>query len=129
MASWLDRMTSPLREAGAETTLDEVVREAAEGDPRAHELATTFELVLGVGRALLGFGLPAQRLEEALERLATALGFALDCYSTPTASGARPRAPSHSGTTTTSTSSGPSSARRCRATSAASSRSRSSRVC
>ncbi len=85
MASWLDRMTAPLRDASAESTLDQVVRQDADGDPKAHELAQAFELLLAVGRALLGFGLPAQRLEEALGRLAAAQGFDYDGYSTPTA--------------------------------------------
>ncbi|MBX3270983.1 MAG: threonine/serine exporter family protein [Sandaracinaceae bacterium] len=81
MPRWLDRM----RSARADSTLDDLVRGAADGDPRASELEEAFTLLLEVGRALLCLGLPAQRLEEALERLAKALGFELDGYSTPTA--------------------------------------------
>lgn len=40
--------------------------------------------MLRLSRALLGWGLPAQRIEESLERLAAALGFDVDVLSTPT---------------------------------------------
>jgi len=76
----------PLRRGlRAESTLDEVVRAEAEDDPELIELEGAVGLLLGLGRVLLSYGLPAQRLEEALGRLADALDLRLDCYSTPTA--------------------------------------------
>ncbi len=70
---------------GAETTLDRGVAVDAEPQSAADGLDAGVELVLRLGRALLSFGLPAQRLEEALGRVAEALGLTIDCYSTPTA--------------------------------------------
>ncbi|MCB9594106.1 MAG: threonine/serine exporter family protein [Sandaracinaceae bacterium] len=89
MDSWIlqvRRLLRPLRSgAGGETTLDRLVREDAE-DPSGEEgLAASTRLVVDLGRALLSLGLPAQRLEEALERLAEALGCQVDAFSTPTA--------------------------------------------
>ena len=69
----------------AETTLDGVVSEEAVDDPASNQLGEAFGLTLRLGRALLGFGLPAQRLEEALHRVASVLGFGIDCFCTPTA--------------------------------------------
>lgn len=81
-----ERWIAPLRRGlRADTTLDDVVTAEAEDDPERVELAGAFGLLQELGRVLLGYGLPAQRLEEALGRLADALGLRLDCFSTPTA--------------------------------------------
>lgn len=85
MGSFLDRVTSELRDARADSSLDRVVRAEPTDDPRTPDLAGALDLLLAVGRALLSFGLPAQRLEEALNRLARALHLEVDCYATPTA--------------------------------------------
>jgi uncharacterized membrane protein YjjP (DUF1212 family) len=61
-----------------------VVHEEAADDPASAELRAAFGFAVRLGRALLSFGLPAQRLEEALQRVAHALGFEMDCFSTPT---------------------------------------------
>ncbi|HBQ17379.1 MAG TPA: hypothetical protein DEF51_41715, partial [Myxococcales bacterium] len=73
------------RRPRAESTLDALVREAASEDPQIVQLGESFGFLLRLGRALLRFGLPAQRLEEALTRLAESLGLHADCFSTPTA--------------------------------------------
>lgn len=73
------------RRRSAETTLDQLVRGQATEDPASNELRDAFQLSMRLGRALLSFGLPAQRLEDALQRVAAALGFGIDCFSTPTA--------------------------------------------
>ncbi len=69
----------------AESSLDRLVAEDAEGDPAAPRLASAFAFILRLGRALLSQGLPAQRLEESLRRAGEALGLTVDCFSTPTA--------------------------------------------
>lgn len=69
----------------AETTLDRLVAEGAKADPADARLGAAFGFVLRLGRALLSFGLPAQRLEESLQRVGEALGLTIDCFSTPTA--------------------------------------------
>lgn len=79
------RAARPATGAPAETTLDRLVHDHAEDDPESAEHRESFGFTLRLGRALLRFGLPAQRLEEALVRVAHALGFDLDCFSTPTA--------------------------------------------
>ncbi len=88
MDSWIlqaGRLFEPLRRPRAESTLDALVREAASEDPQIVQLGESFGFLLRLGRALLRFGLPAQRLEEALTRLAESLGLHADCFSTPTA--------------------------------------------
>jgi len=79
------RLFGPLRKARPESTLEALVREAADGDPQSAQLAESFGFLLRLGRALLRFGLPAQRLEDALTRLAESLGLHADCFATPTA--------------------------------------------
>jgi len=69
----------------ADSTLERVENEAAADDPASAELQAAFGFAVRLGRALLRFGLPAQRLEEALLRVAHTLGFDVDCFSTPTA--------------------------------------------
>lgn len=68
----------------AETTLDRLVSDEPEEDPDRAELGATFGLLVRVARALLGFGLPAHRVESALGRLAEALGYRVDALCTPT---------------------------------------------
>lgn len=88
METWIlqaGRLFEPLRRPRAESTLDALVREAASEDPQIVQLGESFGFLLRLGRALLRFGLPAQRLEEALTRLAESLGLHADCFSTPTA--------------------------------------------
>lgn len=74
-----------LRGLGAESTLDRLVDEDAAGAPGDAGADEAFDFVLHLGRALLSFGLPAQRLEDALTRVGKALGHTLECFSTPTA--------------------------------------------
>jgi uncharacterized membrane protein YjjP (DUF1212 family) len=84
----LDPLRRPrrmLRGVEAETTLDRVVSEDGDGAPEDPSGDAAFGFALRLGRALLSFGLPAQRLEEALTRVAAALGHTIDCFSTPTA--------------------------------------------
>jgi uncharacterized membrane protein YjjP (DUF1212 family) len=83
-------------ERGATSTLDglvasaprprgqraETVRSLETGEVEALDPALVF--MLRLSRALLGWGLPAQRIEESLERLAEALGLDVDVLSTPT---------------------------------------------
>lgn len=95
MDSWLlqaRRLLGPLRRQRglasiieSETTLDRLVRSPSSGDAGARPLDATFHFILRVGRALLSFGLPAQRLEEALTRIAVALGLRIDCFAIPSA--------------------------------------------
>ena len=68
-----------------ESTLDQVVSANPQEAPGDARIEAAFGFVLRLGRALLRFGLPAPRLEEALIRVAQALGCSLDCFSTPTA--------------------------------------------
>lgn len=87
MDSWiLQRRKWPLRwpRVSAETTLERMVGEAPEDDPSSAALGETFGLIVRLGRALLGFGLPAHRLEATLCELATSLGYRLDVLCTPT---------------------------------------------
>lgn len=79
------KRSRPLSALAAETTLDRVVAAEAELEEGGAPLGATFDFVLRLGRALLSFGLPAQRLEEALSRVGQALGLTIDCFSTPTA--------------------------------------------
>lgn len=69
----------------ADNTLDRLVAADASTDPGLSPLDAGFGLTLRLGRAFLSFGLPAQRLEEALGRISLALGLTIDCFSTPTA--------------------------------------------
>lgn len=69
----------------ADSTLDRLVSAEASDAEAGPLLDTAFGLTLRLGRAFLSFGLPAQRLEEALGRIAKALGLEIDCFSTPTA--------------------------------------------
>ena len=91
MNSWFlqaRRRIGPIRHGGpldAESTLDRLVAEDAEGDPAGPRLGPALEFILRLGRALLSQGVPAQRLEESLRRVGEALGLTIDCFSTPTA--------------------------------------------
>lgn len=94
MDSWIlqaRKLLEPLRRGrglpvlDAETTLDRLVGEAGQPATDEARLGAAFTFVLRLGRALLSFGLPAQRLEEALQRVGQALGLTIDCFSTPTA--------------------------------------------
>lgn len=92
MDSWIlqaRKLLEPLRRnrraLGGETTLDRLVGQEARSDEASVRLASSFAFVLRLGRALLSFGLPAQRVEEALGRVAQALGLEIDALATPTA--------------------------------------------
>ena len=69
----------------ATSTLDEVVRAVADGESAADGLDPSLRFTLQLARGLLSYGMPAFRVEDALERLAEALGFDLDAFCTPTA--------------------------------------------
>jgi uncharacterized membrane protein YjjP (DUF1212 family) len=73
------------RRTGATTTLDEVVRAEADEDHAADGLDPSLRLTIHLARGLLSYGMPAFRVEDALERLADALGFDIDVFCTPTA--------------------------------------------
>lgn len=83
------KLIDPLRprskNTAAETTLDRLVLADAATDPGLSALDAGSAFMLRLGRALLSFGLPAQRLEDALTRVAGSLGLTIDCFSTPTA--------------------------------------------
>jgi uncharacterized membrane protein YjjP (DUF1212 family) len=80
------KMLRPLRleGAGAESTLDRMVSEPASDDPAVRELHAGMSFTTKLARALLGYALPVHRLEQALLRLAAALGFDASFYLTPT---------------------------------------------
>lgn len=88
MESWFSqarRVMGPLRGLSglAETTLDTVV--AQPGTPSSSpELDASLQFTMKLASALLGYGLPVHRLEEALTRLSAALGFVGTYYITPT---------------------------------------------
>lgn len=67
------------------TSLDSLVRAAASIEHAAEGLDPSLAFTLRLSRALLGCGMPAYRVEEALERLADALGLEVDAFCTPTA--------------------------------------------
>ncbi|MFW6023103.1 MAG: threonine/serine ThrE exporter family protein [Myxococcota bacterium] len=80
------RMLRPLRLEGirADSSLDRVVGDPATDDPTFPELHTAVDFTTKLARALLGYGLPVYRLEEALDRLTRSLGFDASFYLTPT---------------------------------------------
>ncbi len=99
MNHWLRRAKKKLDERGATNTLDGLVRSAPHplgphplgprGDAVASQegegaLDPALLFMLRLSRALLGWGLPAQRIEESLERLAAALDLDVEVISTPT---------------------------------------------
>lgn len=86
MDSWILQLRRPLRwpKVDAETTLERMVGRDPEDDPSSAAIGETFGLIVRLGRALLGFGLPAHRLETVLSELAESLGYRLDVLCTPT---------------------------------------------
>ena len=78
-------MAGKRRRVSATSTLDEVVRAVADGESAADGLDPSLRFTLQLARGLLSYGMPAFRVEDALERLAEALGFDLDAFCTPTA--------------------------------------------
>ncbi len=71
---------APLPSSARKPTLQS--QESSQEGDGALDPALAF--MLRLSRALLGWGLPAQRIEESLERLAAALGLEVDVLSTPT---------------------------------------------
>ena len=69
---------------GGRSSLDSLVHGDALAEHAAEGLDPSLGFTVGLARALLGLGMPAQRVEEALERLATALGLDVEANSTPT---------------------------------------------
>lgn len=87
MDLWLSqvaRYVSGRRANDASSSLDGLVRAAPDKTPEAESLDGSLVFVLRLARALLGWGLPAQRVEESLERLCEALGLDVDVIATPT---------------------------------------------
>ncbi len=88
MESWFTqarRVVAPLREWGsAESTLDTVVASPPARAAIDPEIDGSLEFTMKLASALLGYGLPVHRLEEALLRLSDALGFEAAYYMTPT---------------------------------------------
>lgn len=71
------------RERGG--TLDSLVRGEALLEAGADGLDPSLAFSLKLARALIACGMPAQRVEESLQRLADALGFDIEAFCTPTA--------------------------------------------
>src|SRR5687768_16954884 len=70
---------------GAGTSLDSLVRGDALAEHAGDDLDASFAFVVRLARALLGCGMPANRVEEALFRLAAALELQVDSFCMPTA--------------------------------------------
>ncbi|AKF10323.1 threonine/serine ThrE exporter family protein [Sandaracinus amylolyticus] len=66
-------------------SLDSLVHGEALAEHAADGLDPSLAFSLRLARALLGCGMPAQRVEESLYRLAESLGFDIDAFCTPTA--------------------------------------------
>lgn len=77
-------LTSRTRRRGR-SSLDSLVRADATPEHAAEGLDPALGFVLRLSRALLGCGMPAYRVEEALERLGDALDLEVDAFCTPTA--------------------------------------------
>lgn len=66
------------------SSLDSLVEGDARAEYAAEGLDPSLAFTLKLARALLAYALPAHRVEDALERLADALGFDIDAVCTPT---------------------------------------------
>jgi uncharacterized membrane protein YjjP (DUF1212 family) len=82
--SWFSQARRVVLDRSADSTLDTIVQRPAEGRASEVALAPGLELTLQLAGALLGYGLPVHRLEEALHRLAATLGFRASYFITPT---------------------------------------------
>jgi uncharacterized membrane protein YjjP (DUF1212 family) len=71
-------------ERSATTSLEGLVRAAPRDVEAAPGLDAAAAFLLRLARALLGWGLPAQRVEESLERLGESMGIDVEVISTPT---------------------------------------------
>jgi uncharacterized membrane protein YjjP (DUF1212 family) len=69
----------------ADSSLDRMVTEGPGQDPGTTNLDHAMDFAMELGRALLGYGLQAGRLELELGGVADALGMRAEIYSTPTA--------------------------------------------
>jgi uncharacterized membrane protein YjjP (DUF1212 family) len=72
-------------ERGAATTLDELVQAEANDELTDVGLEPAVVFTLRLARGLMSYGMPAYRVEDALERVAEALGLDIDAFCTPTA--------------------------------------------
>jgi uncharacterized membrane protein YjjP (DUF1212 family) len=68
----------------ATSSLEGLVRAAPRDADGLSGLDASLAFLMRLARALLGWGLPAQRVEESLERLADSLGLDIEVISTPT---------------------------------------------
>jgi uncharacterized membrane protein YjjP (DUF1212 family) len=71
--------------ASSTTTLDELVHAAANDDLAEEGLEPALAFTLRLARGLMSYGMPAYRVEEALERVADGLDLEIDVFCTPTA--------------------------------------------
>ncbi|MBN8614772.1 MAG: threonine/serine exporter family protein [Deltaproteobacteria bacterium] len=69
----------------ADTTLDELVKAEPNATMAEAGLDPSMRFSLRLARGLMSYGMPAYRVEDALERVADALEFEIDVFCTPTA--------------------------------------------
>ncbi len=81
----LTRGRRPDRARRSETSLDSLVRGEARATDEDEGLDPALAFTMRIARALISWGTPAHRVEDALERLADALHFDIEVMSMPTA--------------------------------------------
>ncbi len=69
----------------ADSTLDELVKAGPNATLEEGGLDPSMRFSLRLARGLISYGMPAYRVEDALERVADALEFEIDVFCTPTA--------------------------------------------